>query len=436
MGDIRLRWGCYLIVAAAMTAAGGCKRAEEPAGASAGPVVRVALPTVRNVTDYAYFTGRTDAVESVNVQSRVTGYLNSIDFKPGTDVKAGQQLFLIDPRPYQAELDQSNGQVQLAEARLKLAKADYARALALAKTPGAISQQDVDKYAASQSEAEAALVAAKANSESARLNVEFTRVLSPVDGVVGRNLMTIGNLVKRDETLLTTVVSQDPMYAYFDIDDHTMLRHRTVGSRGQTQADRGQGLSSRSRWAFRTKATGIRTTARSTSSTIGWIRAPARFRCAACFRTRCLVRGICGLLAPGLFVRIRLPIGEPHDAMLVPRGAVGTDQGKKYLLVVNDTGHGRVPADRTGRGTARRFAGRRAGQHGANQGGPASGGRTRRRRPKQTVPSIAATDRMSGQRPAEGPTGHPRAAATGGGPRGAGGDRFAQTPSPSGRRPG
>ena len=130
--------------------------------------------------------------------------------------------------------------MQLAEARLKLAIADYARALEIAKTPGAISQQDVDKYAAAKDEAEAAVAAAKANSESARLNVEFTSIISPIDGVVGRNLLTVGNLVKQDETLLTTVVSQDPMYAYFDVDEQTMLRIERMIEEGKVRADRGK----------------------------------------------------------------------------------------------------------------------------------------------------------------------------------------------------
>ena len=178
----------------------------------AGPVVKVVQSTTRKVVDYAYFTGRIEAPESVKVQSRVTGYLDTVDFVPGAEVKAGQRLFLIDPRPYKAALDRELGRVDLAKASLKLAKADYARALEIAKTPGAISQQDVDRYAAAQDEAEANVAAAKANSEEARLNVEFTNITAPVDGVVGRNLLTVGNLVKQDTSLLTTVVSQDPMY--------------------------------------------------------------------------------------------------------------------------------------------------------------------------------------------------------------------------------
>ncbi|NLF07175.1 MAG: biotin/lipoyl-binding protein, partial [Pirellulaceae bacterium] len=131
----------------------GCsdqKQARISDAEDAGPVVRVTEPTLRKVTDYTYFTGRIEAPESVKVQARVTGYLVSVDFEPGAEVKVNQRLFQIDPRPYQAALDMAIGQVHLAEARLKLAEADYARAVEIAKTPGAISQQDVDKYAAAR----------------------------------------------------------------------------------------------------------------------------------------------------------------------------------------------------------------------------------------------------------------------------------------------
>ncbi len=175
MRGLRSRGLLWSIVAISVCQFAGCHRQSDSAGRETKPLVRVTPAAVGTVTDYAFFTGRTEAVESVNVQSRVTGYLDSIDFKPGAECQDGQQLFLIDPRPYQAVLDRANGDVKLAEARLKLAIADYARAQEIAKTPGAISTQDVDKYAAAENEAQAAVDAAKANSESARLNLEFTR---------------------------------------------------------------------------------------------------------------------------------------------------------------------------------------------------------------------------------------------------------------------
>ena len=187
LGQMLARLFCSALCVPLIATICGCSGEDHSATDAPPPVVRVAKPIVREVTDYVYFTGRTDAVQSVDLQARVTGYLDSVDFKAGTEVKAGQQLFKIDPRPYQAALDAALGQVKLAEAQVKVAAADYARAVNIARTPGAISQQDIDRYAAAEEEANAQLDASKANAESARLNLEFTTIASPVDGLIGRN---------------------------------------------------------------------------------------------------------------------------------------------------------------------------------------------------------------------------------------------------------
>lgn len=313
----------------------GCRQQSDSTPASSHPTVQVIRPIVRPVTDYAYFTGRTESPESVKIQARVTGYLNTVDFEPGGLVKKGQQLFLIDPRPYQAALDQATSEVTLAEARLKLATANYARAIEIAKTPGAISQQDVDRYAAEKGESAASVEAAKAASESARLNVEFTRILSPVDGIVGRNLLTIGNLVRQDDTLLTTVVSQDPMYAYFDMDEPTMLGIERVLQQGDfDRRDEKRGLpiemglaDEGDRYPHAGRIDFVNNSVDPTTGTI---------QCRGEFPNPPLNFKHLRLLSPGMFVRIRLPLGQPRPAMLIPQEAIGTDQGKKYVLVVND----------------------------------------------------------------------------------------------------
>jgi multidrug efflux system membrane fusion protein len=324
-----------LILVFSLAATCGCKGKVDPASHVAKPRVRVSRPLIRSVTDYAYFTGRTDAIESVNVQARVTGYLVSIDFQPGARVEQGQRLFLIDPRPYQAALDRTIGQVNLAKARLELAIADYARALEVAKTPGAISQQDIDKYAAQKNEAQAAVAAAKANSESARLNLEFTRIMSPVEGIVGRNLLTIGNLITQDETLLTTVVSQDPIYAYFDIDEHTMLRVERLIREGKIATIREKraipvemGLADESEEYPHDGVVDF------VNNRIDPATGTLQIR--GVFSNPSLNTRNLRLLKPGMFVRIRLPTGGPHRAIVVPQAAICSDQGKKYLLAVHD----------------------------------------------------------------------------------------------------
>lgn len=327
-----LRTTLILLVATSVTAMSGC---EQPS-ASVQPVVpkvRVAQPVERDVTDYACFTGRTVAAQSVDIQSRVTGYLKSTEFKPGAEVKAGAKLFKIDPRPYQAEYDEANSQVQLDEAEQKLAEANYQRALEIAKTPGAITQQQIDRDVARVSESTAAVAASKAKLESAKLNLDFTDVLSPIDGVVGRDLLTVGNLVSQDVTLLTTVVSQDPIHVYFDVDEQTILRVERLVADGTipTLNDKKtvpvqMGLADeKGDYPHEGRIDFINNQLDASTGTI---------QVRGVFPNPALKEGGMRLLQPGLFVRVRLPIGPPYKALVVPQAALGTDQGRKYLLVV------------------------------------------------------------------------------------------------------
>jgi membrane fusion protein, multidrug efflux system len=329
-------WVCVVGLAGGMVIPGlsGCERPQAHGGPALIPEVRVEMPVEREVTEYEYFTGRAEAVESVEVRARVTGYLTEIKFVAGKEVKANDVLFKIDPRPYQAVLDQANSQVLLEEARLKLAIADNARAQEIAKTPGAISKQDVDKYAAAEGEASAAVAAAKANVESAALNVEFTDVISPVDGVVSRNLLTIGNLVNQDTTLLTTVVSQDPMYGYFDVDERTMLRIQKMIREGKLKSIREGGkfpvdyglANEGDEYPHQGELDFVNNQVDPSTGTL---------QVRGVFPNPEPSPDVPRLLTPGLFLRVRLPVGPPKKALLVPQSAVVTDQGSKYLLVVN-----------------------------------------------------------------------------------------------------
>jgi RND family efflux transporter MFP subunit len=315
----------------ALLAGAGCTHGPEAAGAKP-TVVRVVPVAERDITDYAVFTGRTAAVQNVDVRSRVTGYLDKIDFNPGDEVKKDQRLFKIDPRPYQAEYDKTAGQVKLAEARLKLNVAEYNRSLAISRTPGAISQEDLDKGLAARDEAQAAVAAAKANSGSAALNLKFTDVLSPIDGIVGRNLLTIGNLVNADSTLLTTIVALDPMYGYFDVDEGTLLRVRELIREGKIKAAKqGEipvelGLANEGdRYPHAGTVDFVNTQLDSSTGTI---------QLRGVFANPKPEGNVPRLLTPGMFVRIRVPIGAAHGALLVPQAAIGRDQGRKYLLVL------------------------------------------------------------------------------------------------------
>jgi multidrug efflux system membrane fusion protein len=283
------------------------------------------------VTDHVDFTGRTDAVESVNVVPRVTGYLVRIPFKEGSEVKAGDELFEIDSRPYKAQLDQAEGQVKLYQAQLQLAKTTLARDQEISKTPGAVSAQQLDQDRAAVDEADARVKAYQASTEVYKLNLSFTKVTSPIAGQVSRYYLTTGNLVNQDQTLLTTVVSLDPMYAYFDMDEPTLIRARRAVNEGRIKLPQSgivpvfMGIQGEDGYPHAGTVNFINNQVNSTTGSIA-------------------VRGVfpnpkpdvgTRLLSPGMFVRIRLPLGEPHSALLVIDRAIMSDQGHKKVYVVD-----------------------------------------------------------------------------------------------------
>jgi RND family efflux transporter MFP subunit len=314
------------VLAAAL---GGC---EQPATApSEPPVVSVSLPVRREVTDYRQFTGRTQAPETVEVRARVTGYLEKMPFKEGEEVKKGDLLFEIDPRPYKAEWDRLEAQVKLAEARYRLAGADYARAQKASRgSSGAVSRQELETYRSKEIEARESVGAAKANAEGAKLNLNFCTIKSPLSGKVSRYNYTIGNLVNADQTVLTNIVSQDPMYAYFDVDERTMLLVQDLIREGKVKASRETeypvaiGLANEKGFPHQGL---INFVDNQVNAGTGTLRVRGVFANPAVNDLR--------TLSPGLFVRVRLPIGNPHPALLVADQAVGTDQGQKILYVVN-----------------------------------------------------------------------------------------------------
>jgi RND family efflux transporter MFP subunit len=189
------------------------------------PEVPVTRPAPREVTDHAVFTGRTAASRSVEVRPRVSGYLTKVAFKDGDEVKQGDLLFEIDPRPYQAELEKAQAGVAVAQARLQQADADYQRRKALSGR-GGVSQEELDRAAGERVVAEAGLRAARAALDAARLTLGFAKVHAPMSGRIGRRLLDPGNLVKADETPLATLVATGPLYVYFDVDERTLAKGR------------------------------------------------------------------------------------------------------------------------------------------------------------------------------------------------------------------
>ncbi len=325
------RRGFLLALACSSLAAPGCEQKPKEAAAADAPVIPVSRPEEREVTDFVDFTGRTDAVQSVDVRARVTGYLTGIKYKEGTDVKKGDLLFEIDARPYQADLDLATARVKVDEAQLKYAEAEFQRFKVLLGKESA-AQNDVDKARATRDTAAATLEADKASLVQRDLNLKFTKVAAPISGRVSRYYLTLGNLVSQDQTLLTTIVSLDPMYVFFDMDERTLVRVRKAINEGKIKKVSNIGdlpvlmaLPDDQEYTYKGKMTFFNNQVNPSTGTLS-----ARGE----FPNPEPPNGI-RLLSPGMFVRIRLPIGNPHKALLVIDRALGSDQGLKYVFVLD-----------------------------------------------------------------------------------------------------
>jgi multidrug efflux system membrane fusion protein len=342
-------------------------------GSGKGPAeVTVSYPLQREVTDYQVYTGRTAAVDSVQVQARVTGYLDKIYFKEGSEVRGddwargaarvvgllgaptvplltaaalfpgqlqtGDLLYEIDPRPYQATYDSAKAQVAVDKASLELAKQNNTRFKKLAKDQeGAVTQVDLDKYQSTEDQAVAALDKSKADLVNAKLNLDWTNVTAPVTGLVGRLLVTRGNLIVANQTTLTTVVSQDPMWVYFDMDEPTALQIRALirqGKFGPTDKSTGVPVA---KIPFHLQLAGE--TGFPHEAIFDFVNNQLDQATATI-----LIRGVFPnpkpaegprLFTPNLFVRVRVPTRAPYSALLVNPEAVGTDQDLKYVYVVD-----------------------------------------------------------------------------------------------------
>jgi multidrug efflux system membrane fusion protein len=357
----------HWFVAGLIALAAGCGQGQAPEGAPRPPVVPVSQPVRRDVIDYVEYTGRINAINPVDIKARVSGYLVRAPFREGAEVKRGDLLFEVDPRPYQAQLDQALGHLGLYEAQLKLAKANLAMDQALARTPGAVSQYQLNVDEAAVEQAQAGVTAYQASLKVYELNLAFTRVLSPVDGQVSRYYLTPGNLVLQDQTLLTTVVTLDPMYVYFDMDQRTLLRILTAINEGRIKmpinvqdlavsAAAVAGLSASQWWADVVVPALVpqKATTKVKAPVFMGLESESGFphKGYVDFMNNQVnpstgtiaVRGVFAnpkpengvrLLKPGMFVRVRLPLGEPHPALLVSDAAVGSDQGLRFVYVLD-----------------------------------------------------------------------------------------------------
>jgi multidrug efflux system membrane fusion protein len=315
-------------------AATGCQQAQSGPVRAPTPTVEYDLPVSRVVTEYEEIPGYTDAIYSVQVRARVSGYMTQVYFRDGSLVEKDDKLFEIDPRMYKADLDRANGTVAQYEAHVRRLEREHLRAKSLWEKRS-ISQEEYDRYEADYKEAVANLEVARANRDLARLNLEWTEVRSPIAGMLSRRMVDPGNLVKADDTALTSIVSLDPLYVYFDVNERALLRIKRLIQDGkikvQAQGEKAVpvevGLSDETDFPHRGLVDFFdNRVAANTTGTL-WFRAkidnPAD-------------RNGNRFIIPGLMVKVRLQIGEPHPAILVRERALVKDQDRKTVWVVKE----------------------------------------------------------------------------------------------------
>jgi RND family efflux transporter MFP subunit len=303
------------------------------------PVVTAAKPVVREIVEDDEFVGRFEAVDQVAIRSRVSGYLDKVSFQDGALVNKGDLLFTIDQRPYQAAFDAAKSQVDVAKSLLEFSKMQLDRADELAKT-GNISTATVDDRRREYLSAQAQMQGATAALTAASLNLEFTEIKAPLSGRIDRRLVSVGNLVQPDSTLLTTIVTRDPIDFYFDVDERLYFSYaRDAKARGGTMQEGAGGLDVEVRVADRAEAVfkgKLDFAENRIDNATGTMRVRARFPNAD------------GILQPGMFGRINVPGSLPHSGVLVPDEAIGADQDRRIVFLVDEAGMVSAKPVRTG----------------------------------------------------------------------------------------
>lgn len=321
--------GMVLVVSGLSPILAACEPRKRNETAAPPAVVKVGVAESRRINDWDEFTGRVIAVEDVQVRARVGGFLTRIHFTDGQKVIAGDPLFTIDPRPYQATAAAAEAEVASAEAALEYARQQVTRSEQLRRSQ-AVAEQVIDERTAAVRQAEARLLSARAALQRARLDVEFTEVRAPVAGRVDRRNVSVGNLVSGGDTsatMLTNIVSLDPVHILFDVDQSAYLRYTRAAIQGTRPSSRD-----------RANPVGV-----ALPDEVGFPhRASVDFvsnqvdRGTATIRVRARLANPEGLFTPGLFVRVRLLGSGKYDAVLIPDEAVGTDQSRRVVYVVED----------------------------------------------------------------------------------------------------
>jgi multidrug efflux system membrane fusion protein len=302
----------------------GCRGEAAKPPAKKLPEVFYALPVTEKVTDYEEFTGYLAATKSIELRSRVSGYLDKVKFQDGAEVKAGDVLFEIDDRIYKANAANAEALLQQAKAKRDGLVSQFKRAEDLVRRD-AISKEDAEVLQFQLAEAEAAVAAAEAKQQMAELDLTYTKITAPIDGLISNRRIDPGNLAKADDTVLANIVSLDKVFAYFDVNERTVLRLRRLMNEGHIDS------------AVESKL-GIHASLADEED----FQHPGEIdffdnqldAATGTLRMRAVMDNQSRLLSPGLFVRIRFPIGAPRASLMVNEEALGADQGERFLYVV------------------------------------------------------------------------------------------------------
>jgi len=313
------------------TLVAGCGQGEAQKAGGAPPpppTVTVATPIQRTLSDYDEYVGRFAAVNSVEVRARVSGYLDSVDFKDGQMVKQGDLLFTIDKRPFQTTFDQARANLTLAQSNVTFTESDLKRAQQLV-TDKSITEQVFEQRAQAFRNAQASVAAANAALRQAELDLQFTELRAPIDGRIGDRRVSPGNLVtggtSGNTTLLATIVSQDPIHFEFTFDEASYLRYERMSRQGADVASRGPGVD-----------VALKLIDEKDFTHEGHMDFVDNVidRSTGTIRGRAVFANPNGVFTPGMFARVRVPASPPYQALLVPDSALGTEQARRYVLVV------------------------------------------------------------------------------------------------------
>ncbi|MCC6955110.1 MAG: efflux RND transporter periplasmic adaptor subunit [Deltaproteobacteria bacterium] len=305
----------------------GCGRSEPPPPPS--PTVTVTRPLVRSVVEWNEFSGHLASPQVVRVTARVSGFVVDTSFQEGSIVSAGDLLYVIDERPFRAELSSREAEVARAEAALAQAELQHQRYLRIKDTK-AVSAQDYDQAVALLRQAQAGVAGAKAAREIAELHLQWTRVTASISGRVGRKLVTEGNLVNGGEgttTELTTITSIDPLFCYVDVPERSYLRYQELALQRDPTARSAAGMPCNIR---------IGTGGDLPNDCVIDFVDNRLDRGTGTIAIRGLISNTDGALTPGSFARLRIPGSMPYDALLVPDASIGTDQNSRFVLTVNE----------------------------------------------------------------------------------------------------